>query len=168
MIFLIFNPINSDFMLSKMDEKFRIQLGKPAIEISGLKIWVHGRQFPDMEDYWDGNWLRITAHCGAQGSSVWASGPIIHLSELHEWLISARKLNETLKGEANLECMEPELSVCIQSGSLGQMEMEVNITPDHLKQEHRFRFEIDQSYLPQLISQCSRVLELNHIRGECE
>lgn len=149
-----------------MDNKYRSQLGEPSIQISGLQIWIHGRQFPDMEDYWDGNWLRATVHCGAQGSSVWASGSIIHLTELYGWLTSAKELNKTLKGEANLECMEPELSVFIKSSSLGHMEMEVNITPNHLEQEHKYYFEIDQSYLSQLIKQCNSVLESNPIRGK--
>jgi hypothetical protein len=30
-------------------------LGPPAIQLAGLSIWVHGRQFPDLHDYWDGN-----------------------------------------------------------------------------------------------------------------
>lgn len=151
-----------------MDDKYRNKLGEPTIQIAGLQIWIHGRQFPDKEDYWDGNWLNTTVHCGARGSTVWASGSIIHLSELHRWLISARELNNTLKGEANLECMEPELSVCIKSSSHSHLEMEVNITPNHLEQEHKYHFEIDQSYLPQLIRQCNGVLESNPIRGECE
>ena len=143
-------------------------MGEPDIQISELQVWVHGRQFPDADDYWDGNWLLVTAHCGTEGSSVWVSGPIIHLSELHRWLVSCRKMEETLGGEANLECMEPELSVTIKAQGLGHLAMEVQITPNHLQQEHTFRFEIDQSYLPNFLGGGQTVLSKYPIRGNKE
>ncbi len=34
--------------------KFPENLGKPDIKISGLEIWIHGNQFPESDDYWDG------------------------------------------------------------------------------------------------------------------
>jgi len=151
-----------------MNEKSLKQLGKPDIEISGLQIWIHGRQFPDSEDYWDGNWLRVTVHCGAQGASVWATGSIVHLSELYGWKESSEALHESLKGEANLDCMEPELSVSIKAESLGHLKMNVKITPNNLEQDHSFIFEIDQSYLPKLIKACSKILQSHPIKSANE
>lgn len=87
---------------------------KPA----GLEIWIHGRQFENAHDSWDGNRLQATAHCGARGADVWIEGP----------------------------------------HPVGHLEILVEITPDHLTQEHKFRFEVDQSYLPGLISQCRKIL----------
>jgi len=54
----------------------------PDLQLSGLQIWIHHRQFPDLEDYWDGNWINVTAHCEANGSSVQINGNFIHLSEI--------------------------------------------------------------------------------------
>jgi hypothetical protein len=34
----------------------------------------------------------------------------------------------------------------------------VKITPDHMTQEHRFQFELDQSYLPAVVEQCRAIL----------
>ena len=45
-------------------------LGVPDLKLAGLQLWVHGREFPESEDADDGNWLRVTAHCGASGASV--------------------------------------------------------------------------------------------------
>ena len=42
-------------------------LGEPDIKLAGLQIWVHGRQFPDSDDYWDGNWLYVTRPGGRLG-----------------------------------------------------------------------------------------------------
>ena len=35
------------------------------MKVAGFQFWVHDRQFPEAEDADDGNWLRVTAHCGA-------------------------------------------------------------------------------------------------------
>ncbi len=72
-------------------DKYREKLGEPDIELAGLRIWVHGRQFPDNEDYWDANWLNITA-CGAQGATVRVSGNIIQLPEIAHLLTGAKAL----------------------------------------------------------------------------
>ena len=41
--------------------KFPENIGEPDIKISGLEIWIRGNQFSDSRDYWDGNWMNITA-----------------------------------------------------------------------------------------------------------
>ncbi|MBZ2210126.1 WapI family immunity protein [Massilia soli] len=79
--------------------------------------------------------------------------------------VAVDKLFVALKGEAKLECMEPEIAVTLRAMSLGAIKMEVQITPDQLTQEHRFTFAIDQSYLQPLSSQCVRRLTAFPIRG---
>jgi hypothetical protein len=141
------------------------KLGTPDLKLEGLQIWIHGRQFPDAADYSDGNWLRVTAHCGGSGASVFATGSIIHLSELDGWRVESEELLKNLSGEAKLACMEPALSVTLKAGSLGHITMDVSITPDHMRQRHWFQFEIDQSYLPLLVKQCQSILEVYPIKG---
>ena len=106
--------------------------GTPDLKLEGLQIWIHGRQFPDAADYWDGNWLLVTAHCSGNDASVFATGSIIHLSELHRWLVESEELLMSLIGEAKLACMEPAHWVTLKSGSLGHITMDVSITPDHM------------------------------------
>ena len=65
-----------------MDHPTPEQLGAPDLKVAGFQIWVHGRQFPDSTDYDDANWLRITAHAGAAGASVWVSGAILMITDL--------------------------------------------------------------------------------------
>jgi hypothetical protein len=148
-----------------MSDRALADLGAPDLKLEGLQIWVHGRQFPDLHDYWDGNWLYVTAHCGGSGASVFTTGSIIHLPELDRWRSEAEDLSKNLGGEAKLACMEPFLSASLKSGSLGHITMEVSITPDHMTQRHWFRFEIDQSYLRPFIKQCQSILEAHPIRG---
>jgi hypothetical protein len=151
-------------MLPKDDQIDR--LGPPDISLAGLQIWVHGRQFLHAQDYWDGNWLNVTAHCGAAGADVWMSGPRMHLSELLRWRDEGTEMYRTLSGKADLACIEPELHVELKMQSLGQIVMTVNITPELLTQKHSFEFDVDQSYLPPFLRQCSQVLDEYPLRGQ--
>ena len=145
---------------------FPENIGNPDIKIAGLEIWVHGNQFPDSNDYWDGNWVNITAKCTSKNASVWVKGNILHLPDLKHLMASSENLYNTLKGEAVLPSVEPELTVKLEASNLGQINMIVEITPDHLNQEHKFVFEIDQSYLPSLINSCKKILGRYPIKGK--
>ena len=93
-------------------------------------------------------------------------GNILHLPDFKHLMITSEKLYESLKGKADLPCIEPELSMELEASNLGQIIMTVNITPDHMNQDHKFVFEIDQSYLPELISSCKRILDNYQIKGK--
>jgi hypothetical protein len=142
-------------------------LGQPALKMVGFQLWIHGRQFPTAQDYWDDNWLNVTAHCGACGASVWASGALVMVSDIERWATQCKTLYESGQGEAVLQPCEPNLLVCLRSSDrLGHILMRVEITPDHMTQQHRIDFEIDQSYLPSLMAQCRAIIEEYPIRGE--
>jgi hypothetical protein len=147
-------------------EKRAENLGVPDVKLDGLQVWIHGRQFPNEEDYWDGNWLNVTAHCGAQGADVWTRGAILHVPDIARWLTSLEGMNQSLSGEANLVSLEPELRVELNMKGRGQISMRVEITPDRMTQGHNFQFEIDQSYLTGLIESCRQVLAKYPIRGK--
>jgi hypothetical protein len=140
------------------------RLGPPQIKLAGLEVWIHHRSH--FQDYWDGNWVNVTVRCYGPGAEVLASGSIIHLPEIERWLDEATLMRETLSGTANLACMEPGLSVELTASSLGHILMEVQITPDHMSQQHSFKFEIDQSYLGCLLTELRAVLAEYPIRGE--
>jgi hypothetical protein len=141
-------------------------LGEPDLKVAGFQLWVHGRQFPEAEDYDDGNWLRVTAHYGASGASVWAQGAILMVKNIAGFGDEcAAMLSGEIKSAA-LEPLEPELKVSLEaSDGLGHIRARVEITPDHLLQAHRFEFGVDQSYLPGIIRQCSEIVQEYPIRG---
>jgi hypothetical protein len=141
------------------DSNNRDNLSPPHLRLAGLQIWVQGRRFPASNDSWDGNWLNIVAQCSANRAEVWVEGPIIHLRELVSWAEACKKMSLELSGEANFDSLEPALSIKLSMARLGHIDLEVQITPDHLTQHHLFRFEIDQSYLPDLIQALHRILE---------
>jgi hypothetical protein len=126
----------------------------------------HSRQFPQAKDFWDGNWLNVTAHCGTQGADVWVNGSILGAPDVASCLAALEEMNRTLSGEANLGSFEPELRVDLKMESLGQVWVRIEITPDHMTQEHVFQFEVDQSYLGRLIEDCRRLLARYPVRGK--
>ena len=146
------------------DEK----LGEPSLRVGGLRVWVHHRQFPDSADYWDGNWLVVTAIYRSPASWASATGAILHASELLHLLTEAERLYSSLSGTAILPCMEPNLRLEMKGNGRGQIEVEVLITDDHLSESHKYVEQIDQTHLPPLLQACSRVLADFPIKGKAE
>jgi hypothetical protein len=141
-------------------------LGEPDLRVAGLRLWVHGRQFPEAEDAYDGNWLRVTAHCGASGASVWAQGAILMVTDVAGFGDGCTAMLGGKSKTAALTPLEPDLKVTLEStDSLGHVRAHVEITPDHVWQSHRFEFEVDQSYLPGIITQCSDFVSEYPSRG---
>lgn len=140
-------------------------LGQPDVEIGPLRIWVHGRQFPDAVDAWDGNWLNVTAHCMARGVSVTVTGPFLDTVSFSRFGDQLQELYRSLAGKAKLESVEPHLVAhVLGSGQTGRMELGVELTPDNVAQGHWFKFEIDQSYLPAVIAACTAVVRRYPVR----
>jgi hypothetical protein len=150
----------------KMSQKITEELGPHSLHLQGFRLWVHGRQYPDALDYWDANWLLVTVECESIGAEVWLTGPLIHLSELEQWANATERMLMTLEGEANLDCDEPELSVKLAATKLGQILMTVDISPQRRTQQHCFQFDLDQSYLADLIRDCRAILVSYPIRGK--
>lgn len=128
-----------------MPEKFHANLDEPDLKVGGLTIWVHGRQFPAAQDYWDGNWLQLTARYGSARSIVWTTGPIARLDELLGFADGCESLYDTLSGIAKLDCMEPNLGVTSTSTGNEHIDTQVYITPDHIPEKHEFNELIDRT-----------------------
>lgn len=67
---------------------------------------------------------------------------------------------------ANLTPFEPGLQMCLEAvDQLGHVRARVEVTPDHLNQSHRMGFEMDQSYLPDIVRQCSTIVQQYQMPG---
>jgi hypothetical protein len=139
--------------------------GEPDLTIAGLRLWVHRREFPEATDYWDGNWVVVTAVCRALDTMIRVSGPILHLGELAAFLGDCEQLHSTLDGKAELDCTEPNLRVVLQVERRSHVAVTVDITPDHLAQEHRIRFDLDRTHLPSILTSCRELLVRYPIRA---
>jgi hypothetical protein len=128
--------------------------------LAGLKVRVHGFQYGNATNRHDADWLDVTVRCSAPNASVWFRGPKVCFSELRHFRDAVHKLNMTLKGRATLDCMEGNLALAIESvGSLGNMRVTVDITPDLMTQKHHFEFELDQSYLSAFLNELDATLK---------
>jgi hypothetical protein len=137
-----------------------------TFELAGFTLEVHGRQFPDAEDYWDANWLFVTCICRAPGSSVKANGSFVCIDEIADLLRILEELHSGVQTECVLKCMEPELSLSFETVSLGKLRFIVELTPDNIQQFHKVSFDIDQSYLLPAINQCKSILQKHPIKDD--
>lgn len=136
-----------------------VNQGPPDIEIAGLQIWIQGYQYPEADDEYDANWLKVSAHCGAFGASVWVSGTLLSTSDITTLAAASEQMYHHPGKKCEVDPREPGLRLAMRStDSYGHLELTVDITPDHLYQHHTFRFDIDQSYLPSVVEQSRRVL----------
>src|SRR6478672_10334561 len=110
----------------------------PDLKLVGLSIWVDGRQYPDNPDYFDGNWLNVRARMEAPSATVKCAGSILMTSDFLQFRDQLMSVNTDLSGEAELAGYEPNLKVTLNMQRLGHLDEEVEITPDHLTQSHRF------------------------------
>jgi len=142
-------------------------LGAPALRVAGFQLWIHGRENPGADDYDDGNWLRVTAHCGARGASVWAEGSIVMVTDIAGFGRACQALLRGDATEALLEPIEPGFGIRLRCvDRLGHLSAHIDITPEHLTQSHTIEFEIDQSYLPGIVAACSRIVDNYPVRGQ--
>ncbi|TPI31252.1 hypothetical protein FJW08_11415 [Mesorhizobium sp. B3-2-1] len=138
---------------------------EPDILLAGLSLWAMSREFPDSDDYWDGNWINILARVDASGARIEVQGPYVRSDELGVFHDQLATLYRDLRGSAELKCIEPALRAKVTCGLLGQIEVIVDITPDHLFQSHHFVFTVDQSCLVVTLAGCRRVLQLFPVKN---
>lgn len=133
-------------------------LGRPDLRISGLRIWVHGRRFPDATDYWDGNWLGLTACYSTPRTSVRALESMVHLAEIHALLRELKGIHQHRQGHAELHCLEPALDLEFQALANGQLQLRIAIAADSVTGSHTFEDRLDYTALPSVIAGCNAIL----------
>ena len=148
-----------------MRRNYEDVLGKPAFEVEGFRVWVHGRQYPDSQTFWDGNWWRTTIRCSSANSSVNVTGDVLHGSEVAAWLIELARVRESHEGSAQMTTMEPFLEVEIKPETYKRFSVRVNITPSHTSEKHYFEFWCMSDEIDKLIDGCRDVLRQYPIEG---
>lgn len=138
----------------------------PDLSICGLSIWIERREFPEALVDWDGNWLVLKATMRAEGSSVSAEGAFLTSTDFHRFRNELARMSHDLAGAAELSGYEENLKVTLTAGKLGHIGGEIEITPDHLTQFHRFDIGFDQTQLAAIISSCDAILERFPVVGQ--
>jgi hypothetical protein len=138
--------------------------GVPSLAIGGFQLWVHGRQFPDAEDRWDGNWLEITARCAASGVSVTVSGPVLDTVNLVTFRNELDALARVRAGSAELSSLEPNVRVA-PGPRESELLVKVELTPEPIEQGHWFERPVSWSALPEALRQLDDLLVRVPVRG---
>jgi predicted amidohydrolase YtcJ len=69
----------------------------PALQLGMLRIWVDGREFPESQDAWDGNWLNIRAVCDYPGARVAVTGRWLDTVSFWNFGEGLKRVYKTLK-----------------------------------------------------------------------
>jgi hypothetical protein len=159
--------IYSGTMINDTGPNLIAALGRPDLQIAGLQIWIQDRQFPDSSDYWDGNWLYCTLHCGGPDSDVWLKkDPFIHIPELQRFYSSLMAFSSSMSGSARLETMEENLNLVIQSSNSQEIVMDVFITSNPALEEHHYTFSVTRDHVEDLLKQLNSLLSRFPIKGQ--
>ena len=131
---------------------------EPDLVFAGLSLWALSRQFANLGDE-DHGWTIAYARVQTANALVEVpQGAWLRSVDVRSFLDDLEIAYEKLQGRAVLYCAEPYLNVVVECQTLGAVEVTVDITPDHLTQSHKFRFGLNQSYLPPVIAACRQIL----------
>jgi hypothetical protein len=154
-------------MTEEKREKSVTSLGLPDLQIADLQIWIQGRQFPDSSDYWDGNWLYCTLHCGSPDSDVWLrKDPFIHVPELQRFYRSLTDFLHSKSGTARLETMEDNLTLTLEAANSQDIRMDVFITPNAPVEDHHYALNVSHEQVEELLRQLNDILRHYPIKGQ--
>ena len=139
---------------------------QPDLKIAAFELRVRARERPESHDRFDGNWLLVVAECKVFGAALLVDGPILMTSDIFQFREDCRSLYVGKRTSAIMDPLEPNLRIALESlDDLGHIRCVVEMTANHLTQMHRVYLDIDQSYLPSIISQCTALIEQYPVRG---
>lgn len=143
-------------------------LGDPDFSLNGFSLWIHGWE-RDSAEFWDNNWLDVTAHfkrSGAMGSAtVVVGGTILHSVDLEQAALAFAKLNDTLQGVAEFVTMDPGFEIKLEALSAGHVRFSLVMVPD-VDELYETSAEIDQSYLSPAVTALQKLLAVYGPRGD--
>jgi hypothetical protein len=141
-------------------------LGLPSIGAAGLRVWVHGRQFPSAHDPDEGNRLRATIWCEADGVSVKSDDANIRASDIARWATECRALLKGTSALARLSVKKHVFEVVFQATEdLERIRMHVAVVPGDGAKAQSFDFDLFRVELEALVGQCDQVLDAYPVRG---
>jgi hypothetical protein len=133
-----------------------------SIEQEYLSIAVLGRRYPHADNAWDANWLEVSLTVQIARYSGEFQGRVKALlspSELLSFHNQLTELYQALHGTATLSSLEGWLEVkCVGDGR-GHIDIACRLTNEPgIGDTMSFRLDIDQTYLPAILSSLDEVL----------
>jgi hypothetical protein len=131
-----------------------------------LSISILGYSHPQSEDYWDGNWIRVSVSVEVTPFSGDVSGDL-RLEELQDLAVRLQDMYDNLSGTVVFTTMEDWLKLEIQIDKLGHVHVRGSLK-DYRNPSTTLTFvmEFDQTHLLPLIKQLKATLSRFPIRGK--
>jgi hypothetical protein len=137
-----------------------------SAEAESLALKVHGRNRPQDNDYWDGNFLWCTAEVLAGGFRGSISN-VLRNEDLIRFLSRLEVLYQRLDGEALLDTLDGWLDVRVIGVGHGQMEVRGQLCDDPVGGNTlEFRLDLDQTFLAPLIEQVRAAVNAFPVVGQ--
>lgn len=131
-----------------------------------IQIDVLNRNFPNSNDYWDGNWVTSNVNMEIPGYCV-SFVADLRTDELRDFLNELQTMNTTLKGKTILKNLDSFLHFEAEIDKLGKVKW--SIETQYLSGYGailNFQFKSDQSYLPKLIKELEDILLIYPVIGK--
>ncbi len=135
------------------------QLGKPNLELKGLKIWIHRREFPDS------SWLYASVFCSQDNTEVWIREDSFIRNDDFEYFrhgLENYLKNPEVPAYFGTAEQVPVLDIEIYSESANNLLMKVKITVNEPPiigfKTYQFQFKVNKDDLQSLLSQLNRIL----------
>lgn len=140
-----------------------ILIGDP--EGQRLLIQPLGRRHPGLFDYSDGNWIACEVQLSAGGfrGSFHAD---LRSDEFHAFLAELESLGQTLEGSAAFSTIDGQLTCSLTGDGNGHVHVEGEaLDQAGIGNRLHFRFDIDQTYLPQICRALESLLAAFPVTG---
>jgi hypothetical protein len=131
-----------------------------------LKVEVLNYERPENSDYWDANWLKVQIQIkvGAFSGNYIAQLQTMDFSGFEKEL---KRIYIDLKGVTQFNSIEEWLMVMLIGDGLGHFKVECRACDSPgTGNTLQFEFQIDQTYIPNLITQVSNILEMFPVKGQ--
>ncbi len=130
-----------------------------AREGEHVELTFIGRSHPDAADFWDGNWLgtRVSARTGGFRALYEADLRVEEIQAFHDALVT---MHRTLSGEAEFLTLEQQVALTLTMNHTGQIAVSGTLSDQPgVGNQLLFSFEIDQTFLHDIVVQFERVIE---------
>jgi hypothetical protein len=114
-------------------------------------------------EYYDDNWVNVKVSIAA-GAFTGTFDAAFLTHDFVRFRAELQSLHEKLKGEAIFSTLEEQLFIKLTVDEVGRIAVE-GMAMDHPGVELKFVFDLDQSYLPKIISDLDEIVTEFPVRG---
>ena len=130
---------------------------EPDFSLGPLSIWAKGRPYADADNGWDQAFVEVYARVSLPNAWVEVgSGNGLVSMVLARFVRDLERLDGTLSGKAELQV--DWINLTLIGDGIGHSAVELEIYPGHVEQQHRFRFQVDQTQVRSARQQAKALL----------